>query len=140
MVTAPAFGSPPGPDIRDSDGRRLDSAREEALRRTQPTGCLVVIGRLYKHGSLSTKWTWSIRVQDAQRAPHDEELEGGARFKCVEVVRTRPAPLPAMTPEIVGLLQHDPRALGAALVLSLIQRGEPALAAQINLALGKHFA
>ena len=38
-------------------------SRAAALRGTLPTGAVLVVGRLYPHGMLSTTWTWTARGQ-----------------------------------------------------------------------------
>ena len=71
---------------RDSAGVTLTAARAAALRGTLPTGAVLVVGRLYPPGMLSTTWTWTARGQIEGRAPHREALADGAIFQGVEVV------------------------------------------------------
>lgn len=86
-ITSSAFAPrPPAPSTKDSAGMTLTAARAAALRGTLPTGAVLVVGRLYPHGMLSTTWTWAARGQIEGRAPHRETLEGGAIFHGVEVV------------------------------------------------------
>lgn len=112
----------------DSSGKTLKTAREEALHVTTPTGMAVVVGRLYKHGSLSSTWLWVFRLQPVATAPCVEELEGGGRFVGVEVSARGANVYNAM----LALSAHDASLLGGALVLRLAQDGRPDVATALQ--------
>jgi hypothetical protein len=97
-MQASTFTATPKPTTRDFAGRTLAKAREEAGRETAPAGFALVIGRYYARGSLSPHWVWALRAQVPAKAPHAEELEGGARFRGVEVVSPTTGPVKVRIP------------------------------------------
>lgn len=77
-----------GITVTDSAGKTLKQARIEASALVAPPGYIVVLGRWYPLGSLSSTFFWACRFQVGPA--HDENLGGAGTFRAVERVQGAP--------------------------------------------------